>query len=79
MGEIVYSVTMSLDGHLTGPRAEADWIAMDPGRTKLGARPRKGQAGRLCRRPQLIQTFAFRVGDVPKLVSRRFGAEHGMN
>jgi dihydrofolate reductase len=30
MRKIVYSVAMSLDGHLAGPNGEADWIVMDP-------------------------------------------------
>src|SRR5687768_12983142 len=30
MRKIVYSVAMSLDGYLSGPNGEADWIVMDP-------------------------------------------------
>src|SRR5687768_8312367 len=30
MRQVVYSVAMSLDGYIAGPRGEADWIVMDP-------------------------------------------------
>ena len=30
MKRIVYSVAMSLDGYIAGPKGEADWIIMDP-------------------------------------------------
>jgi dihydrofolate reductase len=30
MRKIVYSVAMSLDGYIAGPKGEADWIVMDP-------------------------------------------------
>ena len=30
MRKIVYSVVMSLDGYLAGPKGEADWIVIDP-------------------------------------------------
>jgi dihydrofolate reductase len=30
MRQIVYSVAMSLDGYIAGPRGEADWIVIDP-------------------------------------------------
>ena len=30
MRRIVYSVAMSLDGYIAGPKGEADWIVMDP-------------------------------------------------
>jgi dihydrofolate reductase len=30
MRQVVYSVTMSLDGYIAGPRGEADWIVIDP-------------------------------------------------
>jgi dihydrofolate reductase len=30
MRHVVYSVAMSLDGYIAGPRGESDWIVMDP-------------------------------------------------
>ncbi|MCI0379165.1 MAG: dihydrofolate reductase family protein [Gemmataceae bacterium] len=30
MRRIRYSVAMSLDGYIAGPKGEADWIIMDP-------------------------------------------------
>jgi dihydrofolate reductase len=30
MSKIRYSVAMSLDGYISGPKGEADWIVMDP-------------------------------------------------
>ncbi len=30
MRQVVYSVAMSLDGYISGPRGEADWIVIDP-------------------------------------------------
>jgi dihydrofolate reductase len=30
MRQVVYSVAMSLDGYIAGPRGEADWIVIDP-------------------------------------------------
>jgi len=30
MRQICYSVAMSLDGYIAGPKGEADWIVMDP-------------------------------------------------
>ncbi len=30
MRRILYSVAMSLDGYIAGPKGEADWIIMDP-------------------------------------------------
>lgn len=30
MRQVRYSVAMSLDGYITGPRGEIDWIVMDP-------------------------------------------------
>ncbi len=30
MRKIIYSVAMSLDGYVAGPKGEADWIVMDP-------------------------------------------------
>jgi dihydrofolate reductase len=30
MRRIIYSVAMSLDGFIAGPKGEADWIIMDP-------------------------------------------------
>ena len=30
MRKVIYSVAMSLDGYLAGPKGEADWIVMDP-------------------------------------------------
>src|SRR5258708_1330280 len=30
MGQVGYSVAMSLDGYIAGPNGEADWIVMDP-------------------------------------------------
>lgn len=30
MRRVRYSVVMSLDGYIAGPKGEADWIAMDP-------------------------------------------------
>lgn len=30
MRNVVYSVAMSLDGYIAGPRGEFDWIVMDP-------------------------------------------------
>src|SRR5262245_20058098 len=30
MRKVVYSVAMSLDGFVAGPKGEADWITMDP-------------------------------------------------
>jgi len=31
MRRVRYSVVMSLDGYIAGPKGEADWIVMDPG------------------------------------------------
>lgn len=31
MKRVRYSVAMSLDGYISGPKGEADWIIMDPG------------------------------------------------
>ena len=30
MRRVRYSVVMSLDGYIAGPKGEADWIPMDP-------------------------------------------------
>jgi dihydrofolate reductase len=30
MRQVVYSVAMSMDGYIAGPRGEADWIVIDP-------------------------------------------------
>lgn len=61
MRKIRYSVAMSLDGYIAGPKGEADWIIMEPeidfgalfeqfdtfllGRRTFGAMERAGQSG----------------------------------
>jgi len=30
MRQVVYSVAASLDGYISGPKGESDWIVMDP-------------------------------------------------
>jgi dihydrofolate reductase len=90
MRRVRYSVAMSLDGYIAGPKGEADWIVMDPeidftglfeqfdtfllGRRTFEAMERAGQGGSLG-----VKTFVFsrtlRQLDFPGVTIVANGAE----
>lgn len=90
MRRVRYSVAMSLDGYIAGPKGEADWIIMDPeidfgaifaqfdtfllGRRTFEAMGRAGQGG-----SPGVKTFVFsrtlRQQDYPKVTIVDEGAE----
>ena len=90
MRRVRYSVVMSLDGYISGPKGEADWIIMDPegdfgayfeqfdtfllGRRTFEAMGRAGQAG-----APGTKTFVFsrtlRQEDYPGVTIVAEGAE----
>src|SRR5687767_6136507 len=90
MRRVRYSVAMSLDGYIAGPKGEADWIIMDPemdfrvmfeqfdtfllGRRTFAAMGRAGQGGTSGMKT-LVFSRTLRQEDYPKVTIVGEGAE----
>lgn len=90
MRRVRYSVAVSLDGYIAGPKGEADWIIMDPeidfagifeqfdtfllGRKTFEAMGRAGQSGSLGKKT-VVFSRTLRQEDYPKVTIVSEGAE----
>src|SRR5688572_33371622 len=90
MRRIRYSVAMSLDGYIAGPKGEADWIIMDPdidfaglfdqfdtfliGRRTFEAMARAGQGGSLGEKT-IVFSRTLRQQDYPHVTIVAEGVE----